>query len=178
MADANRRRLRPNRRLFYRLGYQQSGEPPGQGGPGSDRLMERQRVARETRAFLTTLEAALGIVLEDIEAARKICPTQGPPGSLDVVAYAARKRIKKMAPADLRSACLRVSSELTAPFLRLEHEIDDYSAQCIEEQHQGEHRGLHDPLDRITKQVASLCEKADDEIKRCNEVLRETGVQT
>jgi hypothetical protein len=34
--------------------------------------LERRRIAQETYAFLATLEAAMGTVLEDIEAAREI----------------------------------------------------------------------------------------------------------
>jgi type II secretory pathway pseudopilin PulG len=136
--------------------------------------MECQRIARESHAFLTTLEAALGTVLEDIKAARRLVPNQGPQGSVGDDAYAARKRIKKTAFADIRSACLRVSSELTAQFLQLEHEIDDYSARCNENLNQGEHGGLYNQLECIEKQADLLRKGADAGIKRCNKVLGET----
>ena len=69
--------------------------------------LERRRAAQETCGFLATLEAAMGTVLEDIEASREIFANQAEGGS-SPMAYRARQRIKKTAFEDLRSGCIRL----------------------------------------------------------------------
>ena len=51
--------------------------------------------------------------------------------AVSIAAYDVRQRVKKIAVADLRSACIRLGGKLTAPFLRLEKEIDDFSSQSM-----------------------------------------------
>ena len=57
------------------------------------REIERRRIAREGYAFHAMLEAAMGAVIEDIEAARNL----GSPsdGSHSAAAYAMRQRVKR-----------------------------------------------------------------------------------
>jgi hypothetical protein len=69
--------------------------------------VERRRIARESYAFHAMLEAAMGIVVEDIEAARRIfAPESHHVLGESAPAYQARQRIRKTAFADLRSAAL------------------------------------------------------------------------
>jgi hypothetical protein len=99
--------------------------------------LERRRIARESFAFLTMLDAAMAGVIEDVDAARQIC---GDPGSEMTLgsAYDARQRIKKVAFPDLRTACLSLGGELTEPFLRLDKEIDDFASKVRQSRVLGE----------------------------------------
>jgi hypothetical protein len=82
--------------------------------------LERQRLAREARGFFEAFYAAMGIVLEDVAAARKLSE-----GNIDSsTACKIRQRITKELFANIRNSLLRFGEELTAPFLRLERSID------------------------------------------------------
>jgi len=145
-------------------------------------LVERRRIARESYAFLATLEAAMGTVLDDVEAAKKIF-TGGNTSGHSVPAMQARQRIKKTAFNDLRTACLHLGGELTAPFLRLDKEIDDFSAQWIETPTTGDNlkmganAGLSEQLDRVKLQATWLREEAAKGMKHCNEVLHHADAE-
>lgn len=113
--------------------------------------LERRRAAQETCGFLATLEAAMGTVLEDIEASREIFANQAEGGS-SPMAYRARQRIKKTAFEDLRSGCIRLG-QLTVPFLRLDNKIDVFAANWYprpgtagNEIREGSNTGLLDEL--------------------------------
>jgi hypothetical protein len=142
--------------------------------------IERRRIAQETYAFLSTLEAALGTVLEDIEAARKLFGDDAQQG-FSGMAYSARQRIKKTAFEDLRRACLRLGGELTAPFVRLDNKIDVFAGKWHTqpgtaggEIRRGTNTGLLDELDDIKEEAASLRSEAVDGMKACTAVLAET----
>jgi ABC-type Na+ efflux pump permease subunit len=83
------------------------------------------------------------------------------------MAYAVRQQIRKTAFADLRGAFIRLGGQLTAPFLRLDNEIDVFAAQWINMQGptgilipNGLHAGLLDDLDRIEAQAVYLRDEA------------------
>ena len=144
------------------------------------RRVELRRVARETYAFLATLEAAMGTVLEDIEAAREIFGKEAQAG-VSGMAYVTRQRIKKTAFEDLRRACLRLGGELTAPFLRLDNKIDVFAGKWHTrtgtvggEIPVGMNTGLLDELHDIEEQATSLRNEAADGMKGCTAVLAET----
>ncbi|SDR63588.1 hypothetical protein SAMN05519103_08790 [Rhizobiales bacterium GAS113] len=142
--------------------------------------LERRRLARESHTFLAAMEAAMGGVVEDVAVARDLSKNIGTRNNLSVPAYEARQRVKKIAFADLRSACIRLGGQLTAPFLRLEKDIDDLGSNWKPMPTAGldarvsPDAGLSDQLDRIEKQAAWLQESAADGMKKCNEVLQRT----
>jgi hypothetical protein len=128
--------------------------------------MEQHRLARESCAFLATLEAAMGTVLDGVGAAREKF-ANGQSTGHSPLAYTARQQIKKTVFADLRSACLRLGSDLTGPFLRLDNDIDFFAAEWINEQTTsgiprpiGVNTGLLDHLVRIEQQAVSLRDEA------------------
>jgi hypothetical protein len=142
--------------------------------------VERRRIARESFAFFATLEAAMGAVMDDIESARAIFAGQSQDSqAVSVPAYAARQRVKKTAFEDIRSACLKFGGQLTAPFLRLDKEIDNFSSQTTLMPTAGEHvrmganAGLLDQLSSIELQANALREEAGNGMKRCTEMLAE-----
>jgi hypothetical protein len=89
--------------------------------------LERHRLARESRSFLAAMEAAMLGVIEDVAEARSMSEKIG--DGLSVAAYDARQRVKKIAFADLRAACIRHGGLFTGQFLRLEKEIDDFTSE-------------------------------------------------
>jgi hypothetical protein len=142
--------------------------------------LERRRIAKETYAFLATLKAAMGTVLEDVQAAREIFGKESQAGSSGM-AYTARQRIKKTAFEDLRSGCLRLGDQLTEPFLHLDNEIDVFAGKWHTrtgtvggEIPIGINTGLLDELDDMQKHAASLREKAADGMRRCTAIVAET----
>src|ERR1700677_2587377 len=92
------------------------------------RLIERRRIARHSYTFFAMLDAAMEVVVEDVKAARETV-AGGLVGDESLAAYYARQQIKKTAFPELRSACLEFGGRLTAPFLRLDKEIDEFAAQ-------------------------------------------------
>src|SRR5271166_757198 len=141
--------------------------------------VERRRVAQETYAFLATLDAAMETILYDIEAARQIFGDQSG-GRYSPLAYTARQRIKKTAFKDLRSSCLRLGSQLTAPFLHLDNEIDVFASKWYSrpstsggEIKEGDNIGLLSELDAMKEQAVLLRDEAADDINRCPAVLAE-----
>jgi hypothetical protein len=142
--------------------------------------LEHRRIAQETYAFLAALAAAMGTVLDDIEAARAIFGNQSG-GRYSPMAYSARQRIKKTAFEDLRSACLRLGGQLTAPFLHLDNEIDVFASKWYNRPgtaggqiRDGENTGLLSELDEIKEQAFSLRDEASNEMRRCTAILAET----
>ena len=138
--------------------------------------IEHRRHVREEWAFYVTLEAAMGIVLEDVEATRQMLPvhtTIAGPVSMD--AYLARQRIRKSSFAELRAASLRLGGDLTKPFLLLENEIDVFAAQWRPSMaaasgltyNAGYHSGFHESLERIAAQASALQEGAGDARQKC-----------
>jgi hypothetical protein len=78
------------------------------------REIERRRIAREGYAFHAMLEAAMGAVIEDVEAARNLPPPS--PGSHSAQAFAVRQRVKRAGFTELRNAFLRFGGSLTAQY--------------------------------------------------------------
>jgi hypothetical protein len=142
--------------------------------------LQRRRAAQETYGFLATLEAAMGAILDDTEAARQLFGNEGQ-GGPSPMAYVARQRIKKTAFEDLRSGCLRLGGQLTSPFLRLDNKIDVFAARWHARPgpHGGEIRegvrsGLLDELLDIEKDAAALRDQAASGMKSCSAMLVET----
>jgi hypothetical protein len=83
---------------------------------------------------------------------------------------------------ELRDAFLRLGGTLTAPFLNLDKEIEDFAAQWESVRpptrpdpvRLGVHAGLHEQLGHIEQQAIELRDKAADGMRRCrNELAKE-----
>src|SRR6516164_5202121 len=82
------------------------------------REIERRRIAREGYAFHAMLEAAMGAVIEDVQAARKLpSPNPTDTAAYSVQAYAVRRRVKQAGFNELRNAFLRFGGTETSQFL-------------------------------------------------------------
>jgi hypothetical protein len=142
--------------------------------------IERRRIARDSYTFFAMLDAATEVVIEDVNAARQIVGGQLE-GHESVEAYYARQQIKKTGFAELRNACLQFGGKLTAPFLRLDKEIDEFAAQLIygylptvrDRVVLGVNEGLLEQLDEIERQAFALRNDAGAGMKRCMIVFDE-----
>jgi hypothetical protein len=145
--------------------------------------LERRRAASEGYAFCAMLEAAVGRVLVEAADAQHIfaaAVAQVPDSSVSRSALRARQRFTKSAFDELRSACVRYGGHLTAEFLELESEIDDFASSrhtmLIEGDEQwGLHKGLHDQLAVIEMKARHLREEAAAGMKGASDVLAETA---
>jgi hypothetical protein len=92
------------------------------------RELERRRLAREGYAFYAMLGAAMGAVIEDVAAAQKLprAPLSASQ-TYSMEAYAVRQRVKRAGFPELRGAFLRFGGPLTALFLRLDKDIEDFT---------------------------------------------------
>jgi hypothetical protein len=146
------------------------------------REIERRRIAREGYSFYAMLEAAMGAVIEDAGAARNLPPpsptSRNHPYSSQ--AGAVRQRVKRAGLTELRNAFLRFGGPLTAPFLQLDKEIEDFAEQRVTPFNsatgfplppQGVNAGLWEQLDRIEQQASALREKAAGGMKLCRDEL-------
>jgi hypothetical protein len=105
--------------------------------------------------------------------------------TLSMSAYEARNSLNRKAFADLQSACLRLGSQLTYPFLFLDKSIDNFAGprQWKEmptaglNERQGVTAGLTEQLDSIYAQADHLRAEGAREIKRCNKELVEINRQ-
>jgi hypothetical protein len=97
------------------------------------REIERRRIAREGYAFHAMLEAAMGVVIEDAEAASAVVAAPGPlhAGNYSVQAYEVRQRVKRTGFTELRSAFVRFGGSLTPQFLQLDNEISVFAQQVM-----------------------------------------------
>ena len=143
--------------------------------------IEYRRNAREAWASYVTLEAATGVVLDDVKAAREMLPNPGQ-NAVSQDAYQARQRIRKSSFPDLRNACLKLGGQLTEPFLRLENDIDDFAAKwqiALAPNgltfRTGWHFGFNEQLERIEIQARALHQAAGDARKKSLEVLTIAG---
>jgi len=139
---------------------------------------ERARIARESLAFFSMLDAALGFVVQDIETARgSVASPQGDAYSADV--YEARQRVKKVGFDELRAAMIGLGGPLSAPFLQLDRMIDEFRADWIETMPRGQgllnKRGrtanFDKQLNEIAEQVIALRGLVNIETARCNSSL-------
>jgi hypothetical protein len=146
------------------------------------REIERRRIASGGYAFHAMLEAAMGAIIEDVAAARKV-PVPNPQTSHSAPAYAIRQRVKRVGFAELRSALVRFGGPLTAQFLQLDTEIEVFAGQWMPQSHSGPggtvvpvpplgvNAGLQEQLDRIEQQAIALRYEADRGMKLCREEL-------
>ena len=150
------------------------------------RDIERRRLAREGYAFHAMLEAAMGAVIDDVQAARKL-PGPGPtgPATDSVQAYAVRQRVKRAGFNELRNAFLRFGETRTSQFLQLDKEIEDFAGQCmpsppmhlgpagvvIPQPPVGINAGLEEQLARIEQQANELRRHAAGGMKFCRDEL-------
>ena len=148
------------------------------------REIESRRIAREGYAFHAMLKAAMEAVIDDVEAARNLpFPATGDqPNSPE--AYAVRQRIKRAGFGELRDGFLRFGGTLTAQFLQLDKEIEDFAGQWarriprtgtygdfIVMPPEGSNAGLLAQLDRIEQQAIALRDKAAGGMKLCRDEL-------
>jgi hypothetical protein len=126
------------------------------------RDIEDRRSASETLAFYSLLEAAARCVINDVEAAKEMAK-HFPLSILweESAANDARKRIQRTGFTELRNGLLRFGSPLTAPFLRLDAEIERFTNGPISEQ-----AAFREQLSRIEQQAIELSSKAIIEMKR------------
>jgi hypothetical protein len=144
------------------------------------KLIERRRVARHSYTFFSMLDAAMEVVVEDVNAARETVAGELV-GDESLGAYYARQRIKKTAFPELRNACLECGGKLTAPFLRLDKEIDEFATQLTygylpmvrDRMLMGINEGLLDQLDHIERHAFLLRDEARAGIGRCKTVFDE-----
>ncbi len=89
------------------------------------RRTERRQLAREGYAFMAMVDAAMVVMLEEIERAGTMCP-RPPPGQMGTHssprAYQARLGITRTGFTDVLSAMVRQGGTLAAPFMRLDRE--------------------------------------------------------
>ena len=118
----------------------------------------------------------MGLVIKDVEAARKIRPG-GTTHSAE--AYEARYRIRRAGFAELRAGCLRFGGPLTDRFLSLDEAIDDLAlAPFIANpgtyggtQNLGLNAGLGEQLGTIEQQAKTLRLEPGVGMKRCRDEL-------
>jgi hypothetical protein len=145
------------------------------------RGIERRRIASEGYAFHAMLEAAMGLVIMEVVAARKDGEAAGKASTaftaLAAEANEARHRIRRRGFAELRAGCLRFGGTLTDPFLSLDEAIDDLdvlAAQLISQPAgtmvEGS-AGLREQLRTIEQQAYALWFEAQGEKKRCRDEL-------
>ena len=130
------------------------------------------------------LEAAMGAVIEDVEAARNL-PFPSPDDRPNTPeAYSVRQRVNRAGFSELRNGFLRFGGTLTVQFLQLDKEIDDFTGQCtpvpprlradgvvVAMPSLGLNAGLEEQLDRIEQQAIALRDKAVGGMKLCREEL-------
>jgi hypothetical protein len=125
--------------------------------------LEQERVLNEDRAFRAMLEAATGVLAEAAWAKKTYPESLALTEGLTVEALGVRQCITKGAFAELRAACIRLGSPLTAEFLALEREIDNFALQW--EDHishgrvlvrRGKHAGLREQLEAIEDKASTL----------------------
>ncbi|MFI5020888.1 MAG: hypothetical protein ACHQRJ_04445 [Alphaproteobacteria bacterium] len=142
--------------------------------------LERRRLAREAHAFFTALEAAMGILLENIEGALKIFDGKAGVGQ-SPNAYRARQNVKQISFSELRDACLRYGGHLSGPFLWLDKATHDFAEDWIPGQSPGGlefrlglHAGYIEQADRLRRRATELREEAAREMKRYSDELAMT----
>jgi hypothetical protein len=121
------------------------------------RETERRRIAREGYAFHAMLEGAMSVVIEDVQAGRKLLSGSGP-------LPAEGPLVNQTGFEELRGAFLRFGGTLTARFLRLDKDI---KAQWVTP---GDSTVFNN-LDRIERQAISLRDEAAGGIKLCLDEL-------
>ena len=96
-----------------------------------------------------------------------------------MIAYQARQRVLCPLFPDLRPVCVRLGSNLTALFVRLDQDISSFAADWIPGQsiggmafRNGALAGFHDGLNRIEAQAQVLQREAHEFLERCNDELR------
>jgi hypothetical protein len=147
------------------------------------REIERRRIAREGYAFHAMLEAAMGAVIEDVEAARN-SPPPATGDTYSTQAYAVRRRVKRTGFNELRNAFLRFGETQTSQFLQLDKEIEDCAGQwmpstphlgpsgaVIPQPPVGFNAGLEEQLARIEQQANELRQHAAGGMKLCRDEL-------
>jgi hypothetical protein len=143
------------------------------------REMERRRLAREGYAFHAMLEAAMGVVLDDVVAARELRLPQSSPATYSVEAYVVRQRVKRAGFAELRNAFVRFGERHTSEFLQLDKEIEDFAGQFMTQVNPtsgfqyfiGVNAGIAEQLDRIEEQANKLRDWAAGGMKLCRDEL-------
>ena len=136
------------------------------------RELERRRIAREGYAFHAMLEAAMGAVIEDVQAARRL-------GQGAAQAYATRQRVKRAGFNELRNAFLRFGGPRTYQFLQLDKEIENFAGQFMtgvnptsgSQTFIGIPDGIAEQLDRIEQQANQLRQHAAGGMKFCRDEL-------
>jgi hypothetical protein len=131
------------------------------------RDMERRRIASEGCAFHAMLEAAMSAIIEDVAAVQTSAPARS------AQAYAARQAAFKQATfAELRVAFIRFGGALTAQFLRLDKEIENFLAEWERIGFLMNPMGVNaEQLGRIKQHAIELRDEAAAGMKRCRDEL-------
>ena len=85
-----------------------------------------------------------------------------------------RMQVRKAAFPELRNAFLRFGGPLTAKFIDLGREIDDYAFSIVGVLSADLFQGLYDALDRIELKARDLRDEASEGMKKDNACLAET----
>ena len=143
--------------------------------------LERRRVGREDYAFFAMLAATMDRVLAEADDAKSIFMTANPRPNNSASSgetFRARQRFTKSAFPELRSAFVRYGGLLTAGFLKLENEIDDFAsnhAVMLDGSGPfGWNRGFLDQLAVIEATAKQLLNEAATGMNAATAVLRET----
>jgi len=146
-------------------------------------LLDRRRNMQETQAFLVAPESATSVVIDSVKASKAMVPiaqardlASQPDQSMTV--YRARKRVQCPQLQDLRSACVRIGSDLTASFFLLDQNILAFAANWRPGQTQGMPfrrgiaEGFQDDLSEIEKQAQTLRDVRRIRQEQCDAELR------
>jgi hypothetical protein len=141
------------------------------------REIEGRRIAREGYAFHAMLEAAMGGIIKDVEAAKNLPAPSADGSTYSAPAYAVRQRVKRTGFIELRSAFLHFGGgTLTEKFLQLDKEIEIFAEQFMMGGLNappliGVNAGLSEQLARIEQQAIELRRAAAAGMKLCRDEL-------
>ncbi len=126
--------------------------------------IDRRRALSERHSFLVAVEAAAGVVVDNVQASRLISmvPVAGPT-TLSPAVYQARQRVSCPLFPELRLACVRFGGDLTASFVQLDQQISAFAADWVLSQsnsgmtfRNGPSAGFHDGLTSIEARAKTL----------------------
>jgi hypothetical protein len=139
--------------------------------------LERRRAAREGYAFCAMLNAAMSrVIAEVVEMTGRLATRE------QMLAFATLPKFTKSAFPEIRSACVSYGGLLTAEFLDLEGEIEQFASQCTNLQARFNHEHIPDAererlLDKlrvIQVKAAHLREEGTTGMQRADAVIVET----
>lgn len=145
-------------------------------------LLERRRLANESRAFLTALKSAVGMILDNVAECRKRIPN--PPSHDNLSLYQARQSLPCPLFQELRPACIRLGSDLTDSFLALDQYITAFAAAWVPATstmgggyRSGAATGFYDDLSQIETRAVALRSATEQQLEKCVAEIRRLDVE-